>query len=357
MAMVAQQTVDEAEVLTRIEGHIGIITLNRPKALNSINLEMIRLITEALKRWEKESQIKAVVIEGAGEKAFCAGGDIRSVYYARHGDDWELMDHIFREEYQLNYYISCYPKPYISLIQGICMGGGMGLSIHGQYRVVTDNTVMAMPETGIGFFPDIGASYFLNRCPGEIGMYLGVIGERIDGLDALYCGLATHYVPQAQWEALKKELLQVKNREDVSNILQKFHLPPSGTSKLASQQSLIDSTFKGKNFDAFLKRMQLSESSEVQNWFTTLLKKSPTSVKLSFTLLRKAKKLSLAEALVQEFRLSQACMKQYDFFEGVRALLVDKDNKPEWQPSRLELVTAAKIKSCFTPLGEKELKL
>ncbi len=357
MTMTASKIHDQdAEFLSSQTHHVGHILLNRSKALNSLNVELIRGISQALKDWKSNPHIKSIVIEGNGEKAFCAGGDIRSVYYAREHNQWDLMDEIFRKEYEMNYAISCYPKPYIALIHGICMGGGMGISVHGKYRIVTDNTLMAMPETTIGFFPDIGASYFLNQCPGEIGMFLGLLGERIQAGDAIYCGLATHYVPFEDWLSFKGELLRATGEEDILRIIEKYQRP-SVSEKLVELKPLIDQIFEGDDFETILHRLQVSSDPVVQKWYEDLLKKSPTSVKVSFQLLRRAKGLSLREALIQEYRLSQACMRNHDFFEGVRALLIDKDNAPQWQPSQLDQVTQERVDSYFQSLGDKELVL
>jgi enoyl-CoA hydratase/3-hydroxyisobutyryl-CoA hydrolase len=357
MGMIAPQAnIQEPDLLTEILHNTGVIKLNRPKALNSLNVEIIRGLSKTLESWQTLKPVKQVIIEGSGEKAFCAGGDVRSVYYARQGDNFHLMDEIFREEYQLNYAISCYPKPYIALIHGICMGGGLGVSVHGTYRIVTDNTIMAMPETAIGFFPDIGATYFLNQCPGDLGVFLGVMGERIHAGDALYSGLATHYVPQKHWSSLKADLYKVTDEEEIDNVLQQYH-QPKVSEKLESWRHLIDQTFAGHDIDIVIDRLKTSSNPIVQGWWQELKKKSPRSVKLSFAALRKARGLSLKEALIQEYRLSQACMNHPDFFEGVRALLVDKDNQPLWQPHDLDLVTKDMIESYFEPLGEKELEL
>lgn len=357
MTMTAAKSPDQdSELLTEIHHHTGIMTINRPKALNSLNVEVICGIKQTLHDWEYNPDVRWVLMEGTGEKSFCAGGDIRSVYYAKQNHDLHIMDEIFRQEYQMNYTISQYPKPYIALIHGICMGGGLGVSVHGKYRIVCEDTVMAMPETGIGFFPDIGASYFLNKCPGNIGLFLGLLGERFHAGDALYCGLATHYVPKDKWTSLKVELHCVHRDEDIQEILQKYH-QPKVSEKLAELRPLIDDIFAGDDFDGIMQRLSTSSHPIVQKWHEELAKKSPTSLKLTFHLLHRARGLSLKEALIQEYRISQACMKNHDFFEGVRALLVDKDNNPQWTPSKLDDVLPEMIDAYFSSLGDKELNL
>jgi enoyl-CoA hydratase/carnithine racemase len=346
----------EPEVIFTIQGVAGLITLNRPKALNAINLDMIRQIYAQLKAWETDSRVAFVVIEGAGGRAFCAGGDVRSVYAARLRDDRTYMDHIFREEYQMNYEISKYPKPYISLINGICMGGGMGLSIHGSYRVVTDDTVMAMPETSIGYFTDIGASYFLNQCPGKMGLWMGLTGEKIKVGDCLYGTLATHYVPQSEWGTLRDNVLESLSAYDAIAELEMLS-QPAPISALKEYQSLMDEMFSGSSVEGIIEHLDKSQNAITYEWLKAMVNKSPTSMKMIYTLLLRTKGLPLKKCLPLEFRLSQRFVDDYDFFEGVRALLIDKDNRPQWQPSTLKDVTPAIVKKHFSPLKGEELVL
>lgn len=356
MTAAAKVETTEAEVLFTINGQAGIITLNRPKALNSLNLEMIRSIMTQLQAWEKDDQVSCVIVEGAGGKAFCAGGDIRSVYLARLEGKRDYKDAIFREEYELNYYISKYPKPYISLIDGICMGGGLGISVHGSHRVVTEKTVMAMPETGIGFFPDVGASYFLNKCPGQIGMFMAITGEKINGADAIYSKLATHYVPSEKINELRGQLVKATSSKQASSIVETFKVTPP-SSELVALQSLIDEIFVGNTVQEILEKLYAVKHPKAYEWVRNLAKKSPLSMAIAFTLLKRTQGKSLKKCLPIEFRLSQRFVENYDFFEGVRALLVDKDNEPKWQPNHLSKVTTTQVRSYFKDLGLKELKL
>jgi len=356
MVAAATQEILESEVLFSKIDHAGIITLNRPKALNSLNLEMIRAIMKTLKQWEQDDQLVCVILEGAGDKAFCAGGDIRSVYLAKLEGRRDYKEAIFREEYELNYYISKYSKPYISLINGICMGGGLGVSVHGTYRVVTDRTIMAMPETAIGFFPDVGASYFLNKCPGRFGMFMAITGEKITGADALYCGLATHYVPSEKIEVMRETLTKITSAKQVHQVMAQFNTD-APASELADCQPLIEEVFTGKTIVDVLEKLYQAKHPKAYEWVRNLRKKSPLSMAIAFTLLKRTQGMSLKRCLQIEFRLSQRFVEHYDFFEGIRALLVDKDNEPKWQPNHISKVTRDMLRSYFKDLGLKELKL
>lgn len=355
-AMTSQKHDQDTDINVNVIGKAGVLTLTRAQALNAINVPMIRTLLKTLKEWETDPAVEFVIIQSNSQKAFCAGGDIRAVYAARLQDDFQFCDEIFREEYQLNYLISHYPKPYIALIDGICMGGGMGISIHGSHRIVTENAVMAMPETGIGYFPDIGASYFLNRCPGEIGTFMGVIGEKIKAADALYTTLATHYVSSSMLSKLKQQLLGARSAAEALEIIEnaKEALPES---ELAQHQALIDRCFAGKTIEEIIHNLESAGNMHASNWLRTLDKRSPTSLRVSLELLRRNRLKSLKECLTVEFRLSQKFSRNYDFFEGVRALLVDKDNTPNWQPRHLSQVTFEMVEAYFMPLGTLELQL
>lgn len=346
----------DIEIIIEVISKSGVITLNRPKALNAINVPMIRTLAKTLDQWQTDSDIEFVVIQSNNSKAFCAGGDVRAVYDARLQDDFSFCDAIFREEYQLNYMISQYPKPYISLIDGICMGGGMGISVHGSHRIVTEKAILAMPETGIGFFPDVGASYFLNQCPREIGTLMGIVGEKINGADAIYANLATHYMSSAKLPELQRKLLQAGSCEEALIIIEaaKEEAPAS---KLAQCQSIIDQCFGGNTVEEIMQNLEAANTPEASQWLLILDKRSPISQKVSLELLRHNRGKSLKECLTIEFRLSQKFARNYDFFEGVRALLVDKDNDPNWQPRHLSYVTDEMIKQYFEGLGELELLL
>jgi enoyl-CoA hydratase/carnithine racemase len=344
------KTSEEQEILSKIEGNAGVITLNRPKALNALSLPMIQEITRLLLEWKDDNRVRTIIIQSSNEKAFCAGGDVRSVYDAKIKGDQSGMVDIFREEYLLNYLISVYPKPYIALIDGIAMGGGLGISIHGSHRIVTERSSLAMPEVNIGFFPDVGASYFFNRCPGEIGTFLSVLGESISGEDALYAGLATHRVNSAEVPMVYHALLEAEGSSDVDDILQ----DAAGGQQdcfLSTHRSLIDRCFSHTTVEEIFESLQQESHSVVRDWLKRTLKKSPTSLKLALALLRKTKGMPLKEVLGLDFIVSQHCVKGHDFFEGIRAVLVDKDHNPRWQPYQLSDVTREMVEGYFEPLG------
>lgn len=354
--MTSQQHDQDIDIKVNVIGKAGVLTLSRAQALNAINVPMIRTLSKTLREWETNPEVEFVIIQSDNPKAFCAGGDIRAVYAARLKDDFQFCDEIFREEYQLNYLIAHYAKPYIALIDGICMGGGMGISMHGSHRIVTQNAVMAMPETGIGYFPDIGASYFLNQCPGEIGTFMGIVGEKITASDAIYTKLATHYISSSALPKLKQQLLTAESATQALEIIEQAN-ETCMDSDLAQHQTLIDRCFAGKTIEEIIHNLETAGSSHASNWLRVLDKRSPTSLRVSLELLRRNRGKSLKECLVVEFRLSQKFSRHYDFFEGIRALLVDKDNTPNWLPRHLSQVTFEMVEAYFMPLGTLELQL
>jgi len=351
----------DAPVLFSQDGPVGRILLNRPRALNALDLVMVDMMMAQLKSWEQDPSVKVVIIEGMGEKAFCAGGDIRGLYDARKVDDEEMLDAFYRREYHLNHYIATYPKPYIALMDGITMGGGVGVSIHGRFRVVTERTLFAMPETGIGFFPDVGGGYFLPRCLGKIGMYLGLTGARIKAADCLYAGLATHGAESAKLDAIKGALASVAWDGDgfttVEDILNK-HETPFGSAPLSEVRSEIDHCFAGDSVAAIFEALRNAASAFGTETLETLLGKSPTSLCVSFEQIRQGGDMSLAEVLNMEYRMSQRMVCKPDLFEGVRAVIVDKDHAPKWQHGDIGQVDPREVAEYFEKLPkDKELNL
>ena len=340
---------------------MGRILLNRPKALNALDLVMVDMMMAQLKSWEQDPSVKVVIIEGAGEKAFCAGGDIRGLYDARQVGDEEMLDAFYRREYHLNHYIATYPKPYIALMDGITMGGGVGVSVHGRFRGVTERTLFAMPETGIGFFPDVGGGYFLPRCPGNIGMYLGLTGARIKAADCLYAGLATHGAQSETLEVIKGALAAETWQGDsfaiAENILN-HHETPFGSAPLAEIRTEIDHCFAGDSVVAIFEALQNAASAFGTETLEVLLGKSPTSLCVSFEQVRQGGDMSLADVLNMEYRLSQRTVCKPDLFEGVRAVIVDKDHAPKWQHGDIGQVDPREVAEYFEKLPEdKELNL
>lgn len=339
-------------------GNVGIVTLNRPQALNALTHDMVIELHEQLDEWEKEKDVLAVLIQGAGEKAFCAGGDIRKIYDAKNDRNLEIMD-FFWDEYRLNHRIFHYPKPYIALLDGVTMGGGVGVSIHGKYRVATERFMFAMPETGIGFFPDIGGSYFLSRCPGQTGIYLGLTGDRIKTADADYLGLINYYVNTEKLpemvDVLVSTNLESPADKNIESIFTNLSGHP-GNSVLADYRNDIDYCFQQETIEEIIAALQTRKNEWCDNVVATLRKKSPTSLKVTLQQLRNGKSLTLDECLKMEYRMVLRFLQGHDFYEGVRAVIVDKDQNPKWQPSELSEVTQEMVEAYFAPLkGRKEL--
>ena len=354
---------DADDILFGRAGGLATVTLNRPQALNAFTLGMYRRLDPMLRQWADDPSVHAVLVCGAEGRAFCAGGDIRAIYDAGKGlaGDPPLTADFFREEYQLLRRIHHYRKPYIAIIDGITMGGGAGISVNGAWRVATERTMFAMPETGIGLFPDVGATRFLNLCPGHVGRYLGLTGVRVGPADALYCGFATHFVPRERVPALVEALAAAAQAGEVEATLAAFHQGP-GAPPLAAQRDAIDRCFAGDTVEAILAALaDIAEKGDVDaDWAAAtragLLAKSPTSLKITLRQLRTGAGYDLEAALALEYRLTQHVMRGHDFYEGVRAALVDKDQQPQWRPATLAEVTEAITDSYFTPLGEDELR-
>ncbi len=342
----------EPDVLFSHHGATAHILLNRPKALNSLNRSMADAIAGQLAVWAETPSVKAVLIEGTGDRAFCAGGDVVAVAKAGKAGD-SLTREMFVSEYSMNRAIHHFPKPYIALMDGIVMGGGCGLSVHGSHRIVTERTMLAMPETGIGFLPDIGASWFLNRCPGLIGLYLGLTGARIGGADAIWAGLADSFVPSGRLDDLRAALLLA---EEPTEAIAEFVEPP-GESDLAAKQPVIDRCFDAGSVAAILEALKADADPLGTEIAAMMDGKSPTSLKLSHRLLTRCPDPTIEDALFWEFRASQGCMAGHDFFEGIRALLIDKDNSPRWQPGDLVGVSEAMIEAHLTEPAGGDLPL
>ena len=353
---------DSDEILLDHEGGLGIVTLNRPKALNALTLAMYRAFDPQLVRWGEDATIQAVMVRGAGDRAFCAGGDVRAIYDAR-GDAEGPGDYkadFFREEYCLIQRIHRFPKPYIALVDGIAMGGGCGVAINGSHRIATERTIFAMPEVHIGLFPDVGASRFLNLCPGRIGLYLALTGMRVRAADALYCAFATHYVPQARVGELTATLATLdwraaRGREEVDAALARFSADP-GPARLPAIQTAIDRCFGAASVEAIVAALEGETGDWAREALAALARASPLSLKITFRQLQLGRGLNIEQALALEYRMTQHVMAGHDFFEGIRAALVDKDQRPRWQHAAPSEVTAAEVERYFAELGERELR-
>ncbi|KAG8558671.1 hypothetical protein GDO81_017098 [Engystomops pustulosus] len=356
------QKAPDAEVLLEKHGCSGLITLNRPKALNALNLNMSRLIYNQLKLWEEDPETFLVIIKGAGGKAFCAGGDIIAITEAGKTGA-PLAQDFFKEEYILNNAIGTYKKPYVALIDGITMGGGVGLSVHGHFRVASERTLFAMPETAIGLFPDVGGGYFLPRLPGKIGLFIALTGFRLKGRDVQKAGIATHFVDSQKIPSLEKDLITLKcpSKEDIIDVLNAYHNESSASEDLpfilAECLDKINSLFSGNSVEEIIDNLKQDGSPFANQQLKILSKMSPTSLKITFRQLKNGSSLTLQEVLTMEYRLSQASMSGHDFYEGVRAMLIDKDQNPKWKPEELKEVTDKYLDSCFASLGGRDLIL
>ncbi|MHA6288497.1 enoyl-CoA hydratase/isomerase family protein [Maricaulis sp. CAU 1757] len=341
---------DEPEIIARKIGQVGRITLNRPKALNALTHGMCLAMIEALEAWEGDDDVRAVVVDGAGEKGFCAGGDILKLYQSgKAGNDEAWL--FWRDEYRLNTLIHHYAKPYVALIDGITMGGGVGVSVHGSHRVAGDRTMFAMPETGIGFHPDVGGAYFLPRLAGEIGTWMGLTGARLKAADCVAAGLATHYCPSGQYDALVKALETADlSGEDALEVILEEHSGDPGDSTLAVTRGLIDAAFEGDVLEDMMQRIADADDAWSTKQLDILHTKSPTSLKLTLAALRKGADLSFEDVMRQDLRLSAWCLKGEDFYEGVRSVIIDKDMKPVWSAKDLSQVDEAEIAAAFEPL-------
>ena len=339
----------DPEVLIRVEGRAGRITMNRPKALNALTLGMVRDIRKALDAWATNPAVRLVLLDGAGDKALCAGGDVLSLYDSR-GDGSALARTFWREEYQLNALIHRYPKPFVAIQDGIVMGGGIGLSGHAQHRIVTERSMLAMPETGIGLIPDVGGTWLLAHSAGELGIYLGLTGARMSGTDAIQAGFAGIFAPSAALPALKAKLID-PNSQPVDEIID--HLAdehPVPASPLMALKPKIDKFFATVTVEGILRELQTTTDEWAMKTRADLLQKSPLALKATLTAIRQARQLpSLEAALNVEYRLCTRLFEGGEFPEGVRALLVDKDKSPKWNPAKLEAVTPAAVTALFAP--------
>ena len=355
------------EILLGRQGGVATLTINRPQALNALTLANYRRFAPALAEWARDPSVHAVIVCGAGDRAFCAGGDVRAVYKSGRGlaGDPDLPAVFFREEYELIREIHRFPKPYVAIIDGITMGGGAGISVNGGYRVATERTLFAMPETAIGLFPDVGATRFLGRCPGQIGRYLGLTGTRLHAADTLYCGFATHFVPRERIAGLTAALGLTtwdmgNEKTQLDALLARFAADP-GPPPLAALRPAIDRCFAGHTVEAILAALAAEAAGGANaGWAAEtragLLTKSPTSLKVTLRQLTIGRNYDLDQALRLEYRLTQHMMAGHDFYEGVRAALIDKDQQPRWQPESLDAVTEALVDTYFGPIGDREFR-
>jgi enoyl-CoA hydratase len=345
----------EEDILFKRSGVAGCVILNRPHALNAVSHAMVLALTQKLIQWEADPAITRVVVTANGGRAFSAGGDLRALYdLGRAGRHEEALD-FFRAEYALNTRIKYYRKPYVALIDGIVMGGGVGISVHGSHRVAGDKFGFAMPEVGIGFFPDIGATWFLPRLPGKLGTYCALTGERLNAADAVAAEIATHRVSSGRFSDLRRALC---NGVSVDAVLGAFAEQPTG-GPAAAQRSAIDRLFLGERVEDVLAALDAaSVASGADAEFAraaagAIRAKSPTSLKIALAQMRRGPTLSFSECMRTEFRIVSRVMRGCDFYEGVRAAIIDKDQKPRWHPDTLEAVSAAEVEAYFAALARE----
>ncbi|WP_224249828.1 enoyl-CoA hydratase/isomerase family protein [Hyalangium gracile] len=347
---------NDVQLVTR--GPIGLVTLDRQKALNALSLDMIRAIRPQLEAWARAPEVKAVLIRGAGGKAFCAGGDVRAVAQAMskplpEGEE-PLARTYFREEYALDHRIHHYEKPFIALVDGISMGGGLGLSIHGSHRVVTERLTFSMPETAIGLFPDVGGGWFLPRFPGQVGTYMALTGARGTAADAMWVGYGTHHVEHSRLDELVQALAAVDwstgaPREVATRVLSSFSTD-AGPAPLRAQQEAIDRCFAADRMEDILSALAAEGTAWAEETRATLARMSPTSLKVTLRQLRRCRSLPYTEVAALEYRLSQSVTAHPDFREGIRAVLVDKDQRPRWNPATLAGLRDEDVEAFFAPL-------
>jgi enoyl-CoA hydratase len=345
----------EGDIIVREQGALRRLTLNRPKALNAITLDMSITMTAMMRAWASDPAVGAVMLDGAGERGFCAGGDIRALYDAAKVGD-PLPQKFWAVEYHLNVMIARYRKPVVAIMDGVVMGGGIGLAGHAADRVVTERSAIAMPEVGIGFFPDIGASFPLARAPGFTGTYLALTGDRMNAADAIYCGLADIHIPTAKLAEIPGALADCRSTDDVRKRLGELSAAPA-PGKLAAARPWIDACYGADAVEDIFARLAKSDAEAAQAALATMKKASPTSLKITLRNMRDAAKFKrIEECFVQDYRIALACVAGHDLIEGIRATIVDKDRNPQWLPPTLEEVTPAIVARHFQSVGALELK-
>jgi enoyl-CoA hydratase len=342
--------VENGDILVERRGALGLVTLNRPQALNALNDAMVDGLQAALDAFLVDDGVTSVAVRGAGGKAFCAGGDIRLMHDLGRAGKQDVALDFWRREYRLNAFIHAYPKPYVALVDGIVMGGGVGVSLHGRYRLAGPNYLFAMPEVGIGFFPDVGASYALPRLAGAYGLYLALTGARIRRADAMMLGLATHSVRGGAEEEI---IAALASGEAVEAVAARF-AEEAGPAPLSAQDAKIDQYFRQASLTAVLETLGdgAEEDPFAAETLAGMLKRSPMSLAIAAEQMKRGADLSFHDAMVMEFRIVSRIVHGHDFYEGVRALIIDKDNAPVWQPGKIAALDDAAVLAHFAPLSE-----
>ncbi|WP_420174509.1 enoyl-CoA hydratase/isomerase family protein [Luteococcus sp. OSA5] len=337
------------EVLAEVRGRAGVITLNRPKAMNALNQTMVDALVQVLDQWRDDDDVAVVLLRGAGERGLCAGGDVVSLYHDAKANGTEGA-RFWGSEYPLNLAISQYPKPYVAIMNGIVLGGGIGVSAHGSHRIVTDDTRVGMPETGIGFVPDVGGSHLLTHVPGHLGTHLALTGAHVGAGEAIECGLADVYVPADQIEALVDELCTSGDADAVVGV----HARPAPAG-FTAEHDVIEQVYDHDTVEKILAALDEVDDDWARDAAKRIRRNSPLALKVTLESLRRARGQSLAEALDTEFRVSMNMQRGHDFVEGIRAQLVDKDRNPQWQPATLEEVGEADVERVFGPVDDDRI--
>lgn len=338
-----QIVTENEDVLVSVRNGVGILTLNRPKAINSLNDAMVEGMSEALHAWENDGSVHTVLLTGSGERGLCAGGDVVALYHSAR-DGGADARRFWYDEYLLNAYIGSYPKPYVALMDGIVMGGGVGVAAHGTVRVATDTTKMAMPEVGIGFIPDVGGTYLLSRAPGRLGLHAALTGAPFSGADAIAMGFADHYVPHDKLAAFTESVVA----DGVENALATYAVEPPA-SPLLQERDWIDECYAGETVADIVTALR-GHGAAAEKAADLIATRSPIALAVTLEAVRRAAKLeTLEDVLRQEYRTSCASVKSHDFVEGIRAQLVDKDRNPQWSPASIDAVTPADVEAYFAP--------
>ncbi|GAB2270667.1 3-hydroxyisobutyryl-CoA hydrolase 1 [Dionaea muscipula] len=353
---------DSDQVLVEDKLFVKKLIFNRPRQLNALSYVMVDRLSELFLAYEEDPDVKLIILKGTG-RAFCAGGDVAAVARDISKGDWRLGGKFFRKEFILNYLMATYTKAQVSILNGIVMGGGAGASIHGRFRVATENTVFAMPETALGLFPDVGASYFLSRLPGFFGEYVGLIGARLDGAEMLACGLATHFVHSTKLPLLEAALCEARLNDlvNISGIIDKYAYHPEVKEKSAFRRlDIIERCFSHRTVEEIFSAVEKEAAKRDEDWISgaleSLKKASPTSLKISLKSIRVGRLQGVGECLVREFRMVFHVLQgeiSRDFFEGSRAILLDKDKNPKWKPSSLDQVSDSMVDRYFSRVDDE----
>lgn len=335
------------QIETRVEKGVGLLTLNRPKAINSLTYDMIAAMNAVLAEWEADDAVRVVVLSGAGERGLCAGGDVVAVHDSAKIDGVAAR-RFFRDEYVLNAQIARFPKPYVALMDGIVMGGGVGVGGHANIRIVTDTSKVAMPEVGIGFIPDVGGTYLLSRAPGQLGLHAALTGAPFSGADAIALGFADHYVPHDRLEKFTKAIID----SDIATALA-VHGTNAPSSDMLAQRNWIDECYGGESVADIVAALQARGDERARAAADQILTRSPIALSVTLAAVRRARELpSLEAVLTQEYRVSSQSVRSHDLVEGIRAQLVDKDRNPQWVPKTLAEVTKADVEEFFQPVSD-----